>query len=121
MFVPVIKGADDIGGPGIRAELNRLRGAIDDGSIKMAEMSGATITLSNFGMIAGRFATPIVSPPEVAIVGIGGLFEKVVMTEKSIENQRVMPVSLTFDHRACTGGEAARFLAAILADLKLGF
>ncbi len=121
LFVPVIKGADDLKGPDIRAELNRLRGAIDDGSIKMAEMSGATITLSNFGMIAGRFATPIVSPPEVAIVGIGGLFEKLVMTEKGIESQRVMPVSLTFDHRGCTGGEAARFLAAILADLKLGF
>ncbi|MCH8348510.1 MAG: 2-oxo acid dehydrogenase subunit E2, partial [Proteobacteria bacterium] len=75
----------------------------------------------NFGMIAGRFATPIVSPPEIAIVGIGGLFEKLVMTEKGIENQRVMPVSLTFDHRACSGGEAARFLAAMRADLTLAY
>ena len=121
LFVPVLKGADDMDGPALRAELNRLRGAISDGSIKMGEMSGATITLSNFGMIAGRFATPIVSPPEVAIVGIGGLFEKLVMTEKGIENQRVMPVSITFDHRACSGGEAARFLSAILADLTLAY
>lgn len=119
LFVPVLKGADGIDGAALRAELNRLRGAISDGSITIKEMSGATITMSNFGMIAGRFATPIVSPPEIAIVGIGGLFEKLVMTEKGIENQRVMPVSLTFDHRACSGGEAARFLAAMLADLTL--
>ena len=120
LFVPVLKGAESMDGAGLRAELNRLRGAISDGSITLAEMSGGTITMSNFGMIAGRFATPIVSPPEVAIIGIGGLFEKLVMTEKGIENQRVMPISLTFDHRACTGGEAARFLGAILADLTLG-
>jgi len=121
LFVPVLKGADGMDSAALRAELNRLRIAIDNGSIKMDEMSGGTITLSNFGMIAGRFATPIVSPPEVAIVGIGGLFEKLVMTEKGIENQHVIPVSITFDHRACSGGEAARFLAAVLADLTLAY
>ena len=77
--------------------------------------------MSNFGMIAGRFATPIVLPPQVAIVGIGGLFEQLVLSEKGIENQRFMPISLTFDHRASTGGEAARFLAGILNDLALAF
>ena len=121
LFVPVIKGADAMDGPSLRAELNRLRDAIKNATIKMEEMAGGTITLSNFGMIAGRFATPIVLPPEVAIVGIGGLYEKLVMTEKGIENQRFIPVSLTFDHRACSGGEAARFLAAILNDLALAF
>lgn len=121
LFVPVIKDADQMDGAGLRAELNRLRGAIDEGTIKSAEMSGATITMSNFGMIAGRYATPIVSPPQVAIVGIGGLFEKLVLSTKGVENQRFMPISLTFDHRASTGGEAARFLAGILNDLALAF
>lgn len=121
LFVPVIKGADGMDGAALRKELNRLREAIADGSIKSAEMSGGTITLSNFGMIAGRFATPIIVPPEVAIVGIGGLYEKLVMTEKGIENQRFIPVSLTFDHRASTGGEAARFMKAMLNDLALAF
>lgn len=121
LFVPVIKDADKLDGAGLRAELNRLRKAIDEGTIKAAEMSGATITMSNFGMIAGRYATPIVLPPQVAIVGIGGLFEQLVLSEKGIENQRFMPISLTFDHRASTGGEAARFLAGILNDLALAF
>ena len=119
LFVPVIKNADALSNNDLRAELNRLRTAIAEGKIQPKDMSGATITLSNFGMIAGRFATPIVSPPELAIVGIGGLFEKLVMTDKTIENHRMMPVSLTFDHRAATGGESARFLAAILSDLEL--
>ena len=121
LFVPVLKNADALDGQALRAELNRLRKAIAESRIKLAELTGATLTLSNFGMIAGRFATPIVSPPEVAIVGIGGVFEKLVMTEKGIENQRFIPVSVTFDHRACTGGEAARFLRACLNDLALAF
>ncbi|MEE8294763.1 MAG: 2-oxo acid dehydrogenase subunit E2, partial [Sphingomonadales bacterium] len=121
LFVPVIKGADKLDGAGLRAELNRLRKAIDEGTIKTTEMMGATITMTNFGMIAGRFATPIVLPPQVAIVGIGGLFEQLVLNEKGIENQRFMPISLTFDHRASTGGEAARFLAGVLNDLALAF
>jgi len=121
LFVPVVKGADAMDGEALRAELNRLRRAIEEGAIKPSEMSGGTITLSNFGMIAGRFATPIIVPPEVAIVGIGGLYQRLAMTEKGIENQRFAPVSVAFDHRACTGGEAARFLRAILNDLALAF
>ena len=119
LFVPVVKNADSLAPDDLRAELNRLRTAIADGSIKAAEMSGGTLTLSNFGMIAGRFATPIVMPPEVAIIGIGGLFNQLVLVGEYVEEHRHMPVSLTFDHRAATGGEAARFLAAMIADLSL--
>ena len=121
LFVPVIHNAQDLNDGDLRATLNARRDTINDGTIKVADMSGATITLSNFGMLAGRFATPIVVPPEVAIVGIGGLFERVVLGENGIANHRHMPVSITFDHRAATGGEAARFLGAILADLKLAY
>jgi pyruvate dehydrogenase E2 component (dihydrolipoamide acetyltransferase) len=119
LFVPVIKGMETMEGPDMRAELNRLREAIGSNKITAKEMSGATITLSNFGMLAGKFATPIITPPQVAIIGIGGLFKQLVMTENGIENLRHMPLSLTFDHRGCTGGEAARFLAAIRDDLQL--
>jgi 2-oxoisovalerate dehydrogenase E2 component (dihydrolipoyl transacylase) len=119
LFVPVIKDADKLTGTELRERLNNHRQTIADGKIKPSDMSGATLTLSNFGMIAGRFATPIISIPQVAIIGIGGLFEKLVMLQGAIKNHRMIPVSLTFDHRACTGGEAARFLAALLADLEL--
>ena len=119
LFVPVIRGADALEPSAVRKELQRLRKAIADQSIKSADMKDATITLSNFGMIAGLYGTTIVSPPEVAIVGVGRLFHKLVMTETGIENRRFMPLSLSFDHRAATGGEAARFLRALIEDLEL--
>jgi len=118
LFVPVVQGADSMSPEAMRKELDVLRQAIADGSIQPSQMSGATITLSNYGMLAGRFATPIITPPQVAIVGIGGLHERLVMTEKGIENHRFVPVSVTFDHRACTGGESARYLAGVLKDLE---
>jgi pyruvate dehydrogenase E2 component (dihydrolipoamide acetyltransferase) len=121
LFVPVVKNADALSPKELRAELNRLRAAITEGKIKPAEMSGGTLTLSNFGMIAGRFATPIIVPPEVAIIGIGGLFSRLVLAGEYVEEHRHMPLSLTFDHRAATGGDAARFMAAMIADLSLGY
>ena len=83
-----------------------------------SELSGYTISLSNFGMFAGRYAPPEVVPPTVAIVGAGKLSHDVVAVMGGIEVHRRMPISLTFDHRACTGGEAARFLKALLDDLS---
>ena len=73
----------------------------------------------NFGVFAGRYATPIVVPPCVAIVAAGKLRHEVVAVMGAIETHRVIPLSLTFDHRAATGGEAARFLKALLDDLAL--
>lgn len=119
LFVPVLRDVDTRAPEDVRADLDRLRERISDQKITAREMRGATITLSNYGMIAGRFATPVISPPEVAIVGIGGLFHQLALTERGIKNHRLMPVSLTFDHRACTGGDTARFLAALLQDLSL--
>ena len=79
-----------------------------------------TFMLSNFGMIAGRYATPVVVPPAVAILGAGRLSHDVVAVMGGIEAHLRMPLSLTFDHRCITGGEAARFLAAVLRDLERG-
>jgi hypothetical protein len=84
-----------------------------------AEMlQGATITLTNFGAIAGRYASPIVTPPQVAIIGAGKLFEKVVFIHGEARPVSALPLSMTFDHRACTGGEAARFLKALVQALE---
>jgi pyruvate dehydrogenase E2 component (dihydrolipoamide acetyltransferase) len=82
------------------------------------ELRGATITLSNFGMIGGRFANLVVVPPQVAIVGAGRTTKRVVVHEDQPAVRRVLPLSLTFDHRVVTGGEAARFLAALRADIE---
>lgn len=117
LFVPALRNADMLDAAGIRAGIERLRAQVADRSIPASELSGYTISLSNFGMFAGRYATPVVVPPCVAIVGAGRLRHQVVPVMGGIETHRVIPISLTFDHRAATGGEAARFLRAMLDDL----
>jgi pyruvate dehydrogenase E2 component (dihydrolipoamide acetyltransferase) len=117
LFVPALRNADMLDANGVRGAIQRLRAQVEDRSIPASELSGYTISLSNFGMFAGRYATPVVVPPTVAIIGAGKLCHDVVAVMGGIEVHRRMPISLTFDHRAATGGEAARFLKALLDDL----
>lgn len=117
LFVPALRNADMLDATGVRAGIQRLRAQVEDRSIPQGELMGYTISLSNFGMFAGRYATPVVVPPCVAIIGAGKLSHDVVAVIGGIEVHRRMPISLTFDHRACTGGEAARFLKALLDDM----
>ncbi|MGN6113194.1 MAG: dihydrolipoamide acetyltransferase family protein [Luteimonas sp.] len=119
LFVPALRNADMLDAQGVRAGIQRLRSQVESRTIPASELSGYTISLSNFGMFAGRYATPVVVPPCVAIVGAGKLSHDVVAVMGGIEVHRRMPISLTFDHRAATGGEAARFLKALLDDLAL--
>ena len=119
LFVPALRNADMLDAAGIRTAIKRLRTQVEDRTIPASELSGYTISLSNFGMFAGRYATPVVVPPTVAIIGAGKLGHDVVAVMGGIEVHRRMPISLTFDHRAATGGEAARFLKALLDDLSL--
>src|SRR5690554_3065891 len=118
LFVPALRNADVLDPAGIRSAIKRLRQQVEDRSIPPSELSGYTISLSNFGMFAGRYATPVVVPPCVAIVGAGKLSHDVVAVMGGVEVHRRLPISLTFDHRAATGGEAARFLKALLDDLS---
>jgi len=117
LFVPVLRNADLLDARGVREGINRLRAQVEDRSIPASELGGYTISLSNFGMFAGRYATPVVVPPCVAIVAAGRGREQMTPVVGGFESRRVIPLSLTFDHRACTGGEAARFLRAMLDDL----
>lgn len=121
LSVPVIRNTENRSNEELRAELNRLREAVYSKTIKPQELQNATITLSNFGMIAGLYATPIVIPPQVAIVATGRIMEELKFAEQGIINARYIPVSLSFDHRGATGGDAARFLAAFVADLSLPY
>jgi 2-oxoisovalerate dehydrogenase E2 component (dihydrolipoyl transacylase) len=99
--------------------VNRLRTSVEERSIPPSELSGYTISLSNFGVFAGRYATPVVVPPCVAIIAAGKGRYQLTPVMGGFESHRVIPLSLTFDHRAATGGEAARFLKAMLDDLAL--
>ncbi|MGV8931940.1 MAG: dihydrolipoamide acetyltransferase family protein [Luteimonas sp.] len=117
LFVPALRNADVLDAAGVREAINRLRVQVEDRSIPASELSGHTISLSNFGMFAGRYATPIVVPPTVAIVAAGRGRHQVTPVIGGFESHKVIPLSVTFDHRACTGGEAARFLKAMMDDL----
>jgi len=119
LFVPALRNADMLDASGVRTAIQRLRAQVTDRSIAASELSGYTISLSNFGMFAGRYATPIIVPPTVAIIAAGKGRPQLVPVIGGIESHRLMPLSLTFDHRAATGGEAARFLKALLDDLAL--
>ena len=117
LMVAALKDVDKKDRQALRQDINRLRDNAINRSIPADELKDFTIVLSNFGKFAGRYATPVISPPCVAIVAAGKLRHEVVPVLGGIEAHRMMPISLTFDHRACTGGEAARFLQAMLADL----
>ncbi|EGU44466.1 branched-chain alpha-keto acid dehydrogenase subunit E2 [Vibrio orientalis CIP 102891 = ATCC 33934] len=118
LYVPVLKHAETFNNDDIRNWLNETVKGIRERKIGRESLQNATITLSNFGAIAGIFATPVVSPPQVAIVGAGRIIERVIMDHGKPTAIKVMPLSITFDHRACTGGEAARFTKKLVEHLQ---
>ncbi|MDT8449983.1 MAG: dihydrolipoamide acetyltransferase family protein [Wenzhouxiangellaceae bacterium] len=120
LFVARLRDVHSSDRQGLRDEINRLRDNVKSRSIPPEDLKDYTIMLSNFGVFAGRYATPIVNPPCVAIVAAGVLRHEVVPVLGGLETHRMLPLSLTFDHRVCTGGEAARFLKAMIADLQRG-
>ncbi len=118
LFVPVLRNVRERPMADLREGLNLLRADVKARKIPPAEMQGATITLSNFGTIAGRYASPVVVPPQVAIIGAGKTRIEAKVIKGEVYPRRILPISLSFDHRAATGGEAARFLAAMVKDLE---
>ena len=117
LIVPVLRNVGERDRSDLRSGLDRMRADAAARSIPPEELRGATITLSNFGMIGGRFASLVVVPPQVAIIGAGRAEQRVVVDESQQVIRRILPLSLTFDHRVVTGGEAARFLAALKSAL----
>lgn len=118
LYVPVIKKAQSLSANEIRESINSFKRQAEQQEFTKDTLQGSTITLSNFGVFVGKYANPIVVPPTVAIVAVGKLRDQVVAIAGKPEIHRIMPISLTFDHRAITGGEAARFLAAFIKDLE---
>ena len=118
LFVAVLRDVGNRTNDDLRAGLQRLEADVRERSIPPRELLGATITLSNFGTLGGRHAALVVVPPQVAIVGAGRMAPRAVVTDGDIVAHRMMPLSLTFDHRVVTGGEAARFLAAVKNALE---
>ncbi len=118
LFVPVIKHAETKSADELRKIIDTYKETVRARTISQTDMQGATITLSNFGMIAGRHATPIIVPPAIAILGVGRSREVPVVRNGQVVAGKILPLSLSFDHRAATGGEATRFLGAVIKYLE---
>lgn len=118
LIVPVLRNVGERNATDLRAGLDRLRSDAAARVVPPEELRGATITLSNFGMFGGRFAQLVIVPPQVAIVGAGRAGDRVIARSGVPAVRRVLPLTVVFDHRVVTGGEGARFLAALKADLE---
>jgi len=121
LVVPVIKDADKKGVLQISQEMSELAKKARDGKLGPADMSGATFTISSLGGIGGRYFTPIINAPEVAILGVCKSQMEPVWDGKQFVPRLMLPLSLTWDHRVIDGAAAARFnayLGQILSDFR---
>ena len=121
LMVPVIKDADKKGILEISAEMSDLAKKARDGKLGPAQMTGACFTISSLGGIGGRYFTPIINAPEVAILGVCKSSIQPVWSGQAFEPRLMLPLSLSWDHRVIDGAQAARFnahLAQILADFR---
>jgi len=117
LFVPVIKDVAQFNAAQLRDKITEIKSLVSNRKIPANQLRGNSITLSNFGSIGGKYANPIVVPPTVAIIGAGRSFSQLVMQNGEVQDHTFLPLSLTFDHRAATGAEAAKFMQALIADL----
>ncbi len=121
LMVPVLKDTDQKGVLQISQEMGELAKKAREGKLSPAEMSGATFTISSLGGIGGRYFTPIINAPEVAILGVCKSQMEPVWNGKEFVPRLMLPLSLTWDHRVIDGASAARFnayLGQILGDFR---
>jgi pyruvate dehydrogenase E2 component (dihydrolipoamide acetyltransferase) len=118
LFVPVLRDVGNRSSADLKEGVTRLRADVQARSIPAKEMMGATLTLSNFGTLFGRYANPVVVPPQVAILATGAIRDEPVAMDGKVLVHPILPLSLTFDHRVVTGGEAARFFKVLVEALE---
>lgn len=117
-FVAVMQDVGNRKPDSLRKGLEKMKADVESRTIPAEELRGYTITLSNFGRFGGRYATPVILPPTVANIAAGRTRDAVVPVDGAARVARILPLSVTFDHRAVTGSEATRFLAAMIEDLE---
>jgi pyruvate dehydrogenase E2 component (dihydrolipoamide acetyltransferase) len=124
LVVPVIRHADRLTVLQLAHEIQRLAGQAQERKLSLEELSGSTFTITNFGSFGGQQGTPIINPPEVAILGCGRIEKKAVVVEDQVVARPMLPLALSFDHRLIDGAAAGQFLArlkALLVDPNLLF
>lgn len=118
LVVPVLRNADRKSIAQIAAELERIANMSRDGELSLDDMKGGTFTISNLGAIGGTYSTPIINPPEVAILLVGRSRMVPQMKGTGVEGRLMMPLSITYDHRVVDGAAAARFLNEVKGYLS---
>lgn len=121
LVVPVLRDTDTKGLAALKTELEELSARAKIGKLKIDELQGATFTISSLGGIGGTAFTPIISSPQVAILGISKRYMKPVWNGQQFEAKPTLPFSLSYDHRVIDGADAARFCSQLrqyLEDLK---
>jgi pyruvate dehydrogenase E2 component (dihydrolipoamide acetyltransferase) len=121
LLVPVVRDVDRKGALELARETRELAAKAREGKLSLAEMQGASFTISSLGGIGGTGFTPIINAPEVAILGVSRSALRPVWSGTAFEPRLILPLSLSYDHRVIDGALAARFnatLAGLLADLR---
>lgn len=121
LIVPSVPNVQDKGLAELTVASKEIGAKARENKLKPAEMTGSTFTISNLGMYAIEGFTPIINPPETAILGVGRMADKPVVVDKSIEIRPIMVLSLSFDHRVIDGAPAAAFLTELKERLENPF
>ena len=117
-MVPVLRNAENYNLFGLAKEITKLAKQANDRNLSPEQQSGSTITITNFGSLGTKYATPILNTPNTANIGLGTLDQKIVVEQDHIESFTVAPISLTYAHDVIDGGNAARFLQAFQKHLS---
>lgn len=118
LMVPVIRNAENLTFRGVEDEVKRLALRARDGEITVDEMTGGTFTISNGGVFGSMLSTPIINPPQSAILGMHNIVERPIVRDDAIAIAPVMYVALSYDHRIIDGRESVGFLVAVKEALE---
>lgn len=113
LVVPVIRGVEGMNFTDIEKSINELGEKARKNELAVEDMDGGTFTISNGGVFGSMFGTPIINPPQSAILGMHGIFDRPVAIAGKVEIRPMMYVALTYDHRLIDGREAVTFLRKI--------
>ena len=118
LMVPVIRNAEDLDFKGVESEVKRLAVKARDGKIELSDMTGGTFTITNGGVFGSMLSTPIINPPQSAILGMHNIVERPVVVDGEIVIRPIMFVALSYDHRIIDGKESVGFLVAVKEALE---
>ena len=117
-MVPVLRDVDQLSFAEVEADIARLGGKARDGSMGMEDLTGGTFTITNGGVFGSLLSTPILNPPQSAILGMHTIQDRPMAVQGEIEIRPMMYVALTYDHRIIDGSDAVQFLVSIKNSLE---